>query len=151
MGVFAGIQDARETAGGNYLKPGVYDVEVMRLSKGETRKGVAFFAADLRVLGSNNAEHPIGQVVNWFVGFDKEPALGNVKNFAVAVLSVVGTVDPTTITEQVMEQMVDKGGEGVRGVRLRVQVNLVDTKGGNKFSRHLWFPAGTQIQATSAA
>jgi hypothetical protein len=147
MGVFKGIEEAKATEGGNYLKPGIYDVEIVRLKVGKTRKGVAFFASDLRVIGSNNPDHRVGEIVNWFVGFDKDAALGNVKAFATAVLSGEAPVDPQTVTEQVMEAMVDKGGEDVAGTRLKVQVTLVDTKGGGKFSRHLWFPAGAQIAA----
>ena len=147
MGLFSGIENAKATEGGNYLKPGLYDVEVVRLATGQTRKKVDFFAADLRVVGSNNPDHRVGEVVNWFVGFDKEPALGNVKAFAVACLSSEGPIDPASITEAVMNGLVEKGGEVVAGTRLKVQVTLVDTKGGGKYSKHLWFPAGAQVSA----
>ena len=143
MGVFSGIENAKSTEGGNYLKPGVYDLEVIRLSVGTTRKGVPFFAADFKVLGSNNPDHNANEVVNWFVGFDKEPSLGKVKAFAVACLSSEGPVDPASITEKVMESLVDKGGEAVVGTQLKCQVTLVDTRGGGKYSKHLWFPIGT--------
>ena len=143
MGVFSGIENAKSTEGGNYLKPGVYDLEVIRLSVGTTRKGVPFFAADFKVLGSNNPDHNANEVVNWFVGFDKEPSLGNVKAFAVACRSSEGPVDPASITEKVMESLVDKGGEAVVGTQLKCQVTLVDTRGGGKYSKHLWFPIGT--------
>ena len=143
MGVFSGIENAKSTEGGNYLKPGVYDLEVIRLSVGTTLKGVPFFAADFKVLGSNNTDHNANEVVNWFVGFDKEPSLGNVKAFAVACLSSEGPVDPASITEKVMESLVDKGGEAVVGTQLKCQVTLVDTRGGGKYSKHLWFPIGT--------
>jgi hypothetical protein len=147
MGLFSGIENAKATEGGNYLKPGLYDVEVVRVATGQTRKKVDFFAADLRVVGSNNPDHRAGEVVNWFVGFDKEPALGNVKAFAVACLSSEGPIDPASITEEVMNGLVEKGGEAVAGTRLKVQVTLVDTKGGGKYSKHLWFPAGAQVSA----
>jgi hypothetical protein len=145
MGLFSGIENAKATEGGNYLKPGLYDVEVVRITTGQTRKKVDFFAADLRVIGSNNPDHRAGEVVNWFVGMDKEPSLGNIKAFAVACLSSEGPIDPASITEQVMNGLVEKGGEAVAGARLKVQVTLVDTKGGNKFSKHLWFSAGAQV------
>jgi hypothetical protein len=143
MGVFSGIENAKSTEGGNYLKPGVYDLEVIRLSVGTTRKGVPFFAADFKVLGSNNPDHNANEVVKGFVGCDKEPSLGNVKAFAVACLSSEGPVDPASITEKVMESLVDKGGEAVVGTQLKCQVTLVDTRGGGKYSKHLWFPIGT--------
>jgi hypothetical protein len=145
MGVFSGIENAKSTEGGNYLSAGVHDVEIVRLSTGKTRKGVDFFAADFKILGTNSPNHRIGDIANWFVGFDKEPSLGNVKAFAVACLSSEGAVDPATITEKVMESLVDKGGEAVVGTQLKVQVSLVDTRGGGKYSKHLWFPIGTQV------
>jgi len=147
MGVFSGIENAKSSEGGNYLKPGVYDVEVVRLSTGRTRKGVDFFAADFKILGSNNPDHRIGEIVNYFVGFDKEPSLGNVKAFAVACLSSEGAVDPATISEAVMESLVDKGGEAVAGTQLKVQVAQVPTKTGGTYSKHMWFPIGTQVSA----
>lgn len=147
MGVFSGIENAKSTEGGNYLKPGIYDVEVVRLSVGTTRKQVPFFTADLRILGSNNPDHRVGEVANWFVGFDKDAALGNVKAFAVACLSSEGAVDPASITEKVMESLVDKGGEAVAGTQLKVQVTQVPTKTGGTYSKHLWFPIGTQVSA----
>lgn len=147
MGVFTGIEEAKSTEGGNYLRQGMYDVEVVRLSVGKTRKGIPFFAADLKILGTNNPDHRIGEIANWFVGFDKDAALGNVKAFTVAMLSSEGAVDPASITEAVMESLVDKGGEAVAGSRVKVQVTLVETKSGGTFSKHLWFPAGAQISA----
>lgn len=147
MGLFSGIESAKATEGGNYLKPGVYDVEVVRLTTGQTRKKVDFFAADLRVIGSNNPDHRSGEVVNFFVGMDKEPALGNIKAFAVACLSSEGAIDAASITEEVMNGLVEKGGEAVAGTRLKVQVTQVPTKTGGTYSKHLWFPAGAQIAA----
>ena len=145
MGIFSGIEEAKSTEGGNYLKPGVFDVEIVRLTTGKTRKGIPFFAADLRLLGTNNAEHRVGEICNFFVGLDKEPSLGNIKAFAVACLSSEGQIDPESITEKVMEGLVDKGGEAVVGTRLKVQVTLVPTKAGGTFSKHLWFAAGAQV------
>lgn len=147
MGLFSGIENAKATEGGNYLKPGVYDVEVVRLAVGQTRKKVDFFAADLRVIGTNNPDHRPGDVVNWFVGLDKDAALGNIKAFAAACLSSEGPIDQSTITEAVMDGLVEKGGEAVAGTRLKVQVSLVDTKSGGKYSKHLWFAAGAQVSA----
>jgi len=146
MGVFSGIENAKSTEGGNYLHAGIYDVEVVRLSVGQTRKGVNFFAADLRVLGTNNPDHRVGEIVNWFVGFDKDAALGNVKAFAVACLSSEGAIDPATITEQVMNALCEKGGEAVAGTKLKVQVTPVATKSGGTYSKHMWFPIGAQAE-----
>jgi hypothetical protein len=149
MSIFSGIENAKSTEGGAYLTAGVYDVEVIRLTVGKTRKGVPFFAADMKVIGSNNPEHRPGEVRNWFVGMDKDAALGNIKGFAVACLSSEGAIDPASVTEQVMESLVDKGGEAVVGTRLKVQVTAVPTKSGGTYSKHLWFPLGTAVAASA--
>lgn len=147
MSIFAGIENARSTEGGNYLDVGVHEVEIMRLTTGKTRKGVPFFAADMKILGTNSTKHRIGEVANFFVGFDKDAALGNVKAFAVACLSIEGPIDPSTITQPVMDGLVEKGGEAVVGTRLKVQVTQVPTKSGGTYSKHLWFPLATQVEA----
>lgn len=145
MGIFSGIEEAKATEGGAYLKPGVYDVEVVRVVTGKTRKGDPFFAVDVRILGTNNPEHRIGETASWFVSMSWEPSLGNIKAFAVACLSSEGAIDPNSITEKVMDGLTDKGGEAIVGTRLKVQVTLVSTKSGGTFSKHLWFAAGAQV------
>lgn len=154
MGLFSGIKDAKATQGGNYLKPGMYLVQVLRVNIGKTRKGVDFFAVDMKVLGSNSDEHGLGSVVNWFVGFDKDASLGNCKAFACAVLSNAlpegQDFDESTITEEVMEGLVADNGKAIQGQKLRVQVTLVPTKTGGQFSRHLWFREKSAEAAAAA-
>ena len=62
-----------------------------------------------------------------------------------AEAAAAGRLDPATITEKVMESLVDKGGEAVVGTQIKCQVTLVDTRGGGKYSKHLWFPIGTAV------
>jgi hypothetical protein len=147
-GFFSGIETARMTEGGNYLKPGIYDVELIKCKTDKTRHGVGFFACDFKIAGSNNPDHRIGDVNNWFVGFDKDAALGNIKGWAVAVLSnLTPGIDQNAITEEVMEGLIEKNGEAIKGQKLRVQVTLVPTKTGGQFSRHQWYPAGEAVSA----
>lgn len=155
MGLFSGIQDAKATQGGNYLKPGMYAVQIDRVTVGQTRKGVDFFAVDLKILGTNSDAHSLGSIANWFVGFDKEPALANCKAFAKAVLSNAlpegEEFDESTITEEVMEGLIADNGAAIRGQKLQVQVVQVPTKAGGTFSRHLWFREGAALVAAEAA
>jgi len=142
-GVFGGIEDAKATEGGNYLPAGIYDIELVRITVGKTRKGVPFMAVDMRILGSSCPDVvKIGSVWNWFNGFDKEPALGNAKAFAFAVLSCSGKVDEADITEEVMDEMCADGGIGVAGTKLKVQTTVVKTKAKTDFTKHQWYPAG---------
>lgn len=153
MGLFAGIKDARATQGGNYLKPGMYLLQVIRVTIGKTRKGVDFFAVDFKVLGSNNEEHGVGSIVNWFVGFDKEPALANCKAFAVAVLGNAlpegQEFDESSITEEVMDGLVADNGKAIAGQKVQCQVVTVPTKSGGTFSRHLWFREGAALSSAA--
>lgn len=142
MGVFGGIEDAKATEGGNYLPEGLYDIELVRITVSKTRKGVPFMAVDFRILGSSVEKVKIGSVWNWYNGFDKEPALGNAKAFAFAVLSCSGKVDEADITEEVMEELCADSGIGVTGTKLKVQTTTVKTKAGGDFTKHQWYPAG---------
>lgn len=143
MGVFGGIENAKATEGGNYLPEGIFDIELVRIVVDKTRKGVPFMAVDFRILGSSCPEKvKIGSVWNWFNGFDKEPALGNAKAFAFAVLSCSGKVDESEVTEEVMEEMCADGGIGVAGTKLKVQTTMTQTRANKPFTKHQWFPAG---------
>lgn len=144
MSVFDGIETAQLWENkGAYLPPGSYDLEVVALKAAKTRKGEAFFAADLKVLGTSNKDVTIGAIHNWFTGAKHDSFLSNVKSFVVALLSANGTViDPTQINADVMDSLVDRDGATVAGSRIRCDVRLVDTKSGGKFSAHVWRAAG---------
>ena len=84
MSIFAGIKNATTTNGGNYLRPGTHELELLKLMQGRTRKGVDFIAADFRVLSSTNEDHPTNSTVNYFAGADKDGFLSNVKSLALS-------------------------------------------------------------------
>lgn len=151
MSIFDKIAEATYTEGGNYIRPGNYDLEVVKLKVGVTRKKANFFAANFKVLGSSNPECRVGEVVDFFTSDVHDSFLGNVKQFAVALLSSAGPVAPDAITSQLMDGLVDKDGAAVAGSRIRVQVTLVPTKAGGTFSRHLWLPAGATESSENAA
>lgn len=151
MGLFKGIEDAKMSEGGTYLKPGIYDIQILRVKTGQTRKKIDFFVVDFKILGSNNPEHAIGSTANWWLGFDKDGTLGNIKQWAVAVLSNTlpagQTFDAAQITEPVLEGIIANEGAIVKDQKLKVQVTLVDTQNGGKFSRHHWYPASVPVAA----
>ena len=142
MGLFSGIKNAQLTSGGNYIRPGSHQLELIKLTQGRTRKGVDFVAADFRVLSSTNEEHPQGSTVNWFAGADKDGFLSNVKALAIAVLSSHAgeMVDESTVDEDVMEGLVAGGGAEVAGAKLAADAFHVDTRRGGTFTKIIWAP-----------
>lgn len=142
MSLFSGIKNAQVTSGGNYIRPGTHELQLLKLTQGRTRKGVDFVAADFRVISSTNEEHPEGSTVNWFAGADKDGFLSNVKALAVAILSAHAgeMVDESTVDEDVMEGLVSDGGSEVAGAKLNADAFLVDTRRGGKFTKIIWAP-----------
>lgn len=142
MSLFSGIKNATVTSGGNYIRPGTHELQLLKLTQGRTRKGVDFVAADFRVLSSTNTEHPEGSTVNWFAGADKDGFLSNVKALAVAVLSSAAgeMVEESTVDEDVMENLVADGGAEVSGAKLSADAFHVDTRRGGTFTKIIWAP-----------
>ena len=144
MGVFDGIEQAKISEGGNYLKPGDYDLEIVKTTTGRTRKGVEFFSVQLKVVGAPEDTHQIGEFVDWYNGKDKDGFLPNIKEWARAVLQNTSEtiVRESDITEEVMEALTADNGDAVAGMRLRCRVVLkpIRSKPGSFFSRHYWYP-----------
>lgn len=144
MGVFGGIESARISEGGNYLKPGDYDLEIVKVTVGHTRKGVDFFSCQFKVVGAPEGTHQIGEFVDWYNGKDKDGFLPNIKEWARAVLQNTSevVVQEADITEPVMEALTADSGSAVQGMKLRCKVVLkpIKSKPGSFFSRHYWYP-----------
>ncbi len=149
MSVFDGIENAQVWENkGSYLLPGSYDLEIVSIKSFETRKKERAFVAEFKVLGTSNKEINIGAVHSWFTSSRHENFLSNVKAMATALLSTDGPIDPSQITAEIMDSLVDKDGATVRGSRIRCDVRLVDTKSGGKFSAHTWRAAGAMGAGT---
>jgi len=142
MGLFGGIEKTSGNVGGNYIRTGTHTLEVLRIKIGKTRKGVDFMAVDFNVCETSNPEHVVGSTVNWFNGADKDGFLSNAKSLAVALLgSAAGeAVDENTVTEETMEALCAEDGEDVKGVKIKADAFLVDTKKGGKYTKILWEP-----------
>jgi hypothetical protein len=126
------------------LQPGDYDLEVEKVTVGRSRKGVDFFAVQLRVLGAPADTHQVGEMVDWFNGKDKDAFLPNIKEWARACLQSTSeaTVQDGDITEEVMNALSADSGEAVKGVKLRCKVvaKPIKSKPGSFYSRHYWYP-----------
>lgn len=81
MGIFGGIKEARYSEGGVYLLPGVYRLQVVVCKQLRTRTQKDAVVVEFKVLESSTPERPVGSSVSWMLTFDKEPAMGNFKQF----------------------------------------------------------------------
>ena len=141
MSVFDSIENASFSEGGNYLHQGAYDLEIVKVKLGKTRKNNNFVAVDVKILGTTS-DMRIGEIGNWFTSDMHDSFLGNVKQFCVALLSASGPIDPSSINSAVVEGICKDDGAAIVGSRIRLQVTMVPTQKGGTFSRHTWLPAG---------
>ena len=144
MGVFDKIGEATFSEGGNYFRPGAYDLEIVKVKQDQTRKNHDFVAVDCKILGTTSDMH-IGEIGNWFTSNQHDSFLGNVKQFCYALLSSSGSVDANSITPEIVESICKDNGAAVVGSRIRLQVTQVSTQKGGTFSRHTWLPAGATV------
>jgi hypothetical protein len=107
MGLFGGIKDAKYSEGGVYIVPGVYRLQVVACKQIRTRTQKDAFVAEFKVLESSTPERPPGSAVSWMLTFDKEPAMGNLKQFlGVALKHINPAVTEDQIDESVCEYVV---------------------------------------------
>lgn len=102
MGLFSNISNAQYSEGGNYLKDGVFRLEIKKTILKKTRKGPMGFIVECGILESTNPAHIVGSEATWMVTDDKEPFLGNVKQFIATALEV----EMAEINEEVAELIV---------------------------------------------
>lgn len=152
MGLFEDIDKAKGTEGGNYFKPGTYVVQVQKCKQDKTRNDKEFFAADCKIMASNNEEMPVGASASFFILFDEYPdlSLGNVADFMRAGLC-------SFVIQKEVEQELPKdhndlpldevtadtisGEENIlAGILVNVEAYNKTTKKGNDFTRYKWSP-----------
>jgi len=130
MGVFGGIKEAKYSEGGVYLKTGVFALEIQAVKYLRTRTGKDAFVAEFKIEESSNTELPVGGLVSWMVTLDKEPALGNIKQF----LSSAIPCDEGSIDESVVEYAIGKDNP-MAGRKVRASAINIKTKAGRDFTK----------------
>jgi len=130
MGVFGGIDKAKYSEGGIYLLPGVYRLRVDAVKHIKTRTGKEAFVVEFCVLESSNAQRLPGSSVSWMVTFDKEPALGNVKQF----VSTAANCEFDQVTEAVCEAVVSEKNP-LKGANVRCSAVEIMTKANRPFTK----------------
>lgn len=131
MGLFSNIANAQYSEGGNYLKEGVFRLEILKVVLKKTRKGVDSYIVEFKVHESDNPAHRPGSEVTWLVGFDKEPAMGNVKQF---IATACGTTDLSGVDEATAELTVS-AEQPLTGKFVRASAVNITTKAGRPFTK----------------
>jgi hypothetical protein len=137
-GIFGGIKSAKSTEGGLYFAPGDrYVVEIQRIKSDKTRKGIAFFVVECKVLHAYNGKMAKGVQPSWMVTLDKDAALGNIKQFVEAVMEV----DMNQISDVEAEQSVEMicgPDQPLAGQIVVTETWNKPTQAGKDFTRHKW-------------
>lgn len=137
MGMFSKIKDAKFSEGGVYIKQGVYRLQIEAVKAILTRQKKQAFVVEVKVLESNNPERAAGSLCTYMVTMDKEPALGNVKQFLETIMK------PEQLDfSKLSEEQCDAVCEGVcaeknplRGRIVRASCVDIKTKAGRDFTK----------------
>lgn len=135
MGVFGGIKEAKFSEGGIYVLPGVYRVQITACKQIKTRTGKQAFIVECKILESTNPERLPGSQVTWMVTLDKEPALGNIKQF----LAIALECGEDQITEEVCEFAVNEQANPLKDRIVRCSAINIQTKANRPFTKCKFF------------
>jgi hypothetical protein len=153
MGLFGKIGEAKFSEGGIYILPGVYLLEIQELKAIKTRTQKDAYVAEFKVLESTNPERLPGSTCSWMVTMDKEPAMGNIKQFLSAVLKVEMDAIDESVAEYSVNEVDDPKTNRVanpcKGKIVRCSAVNIKTKGkGADFTKCKYFQ---DTDATGAA
>lgn len=139
MGLFGGIKSAKYSDGGVYILPGVGRIEIIAVKYLKTRKGQDAFIVECKMVESSNPQRLPGCVCTWMVTMDKEPALGNIKQF---IQTIVPAADFDVLTEDQCEQLVlgicDEKLNPLKGKFARFAATEITTKANRPFTKVKW-------------
>jgi hypothetical protein len=138
MGIFdkvseKAVKEAQYFERGNYVKPGTYQVEVMKVKEGTMRapKNTGFFVAEMKVMESSDTKaHPIGSTMTWMSTADKDAFLGNVKHFVGAAAQI--PQDDVSLDD--LKMSVSEANP-LGGVILQVDAITIKTKAEKDFTK----------------
>lgn len=143
MGLFAGIQNAKFSEGGNYIKPGVYRLEIIEFKYKLTFRKANTVLAKFKVLESSGpTADPVGTETTWMVNLANEPALGNIVQFVQSVVNDYTAV----ITEETINQLINEDAtkgqvNPLKGMIVRASVTEIITQRKKQpFNRAKFFP-----------
>jgi hypothetical protein len=148
MGInaYGGISEAKFSEGGTYVLPGVYRFKVLACKHIKMRTGKEAFVVELEVMESTNPERMPGSTCSWMVTLDKEPALGNVKQFITTACACKDDqVNEAAVLLIVSEQ------NPLKGTVLRAAATNIKTKAGRDFTKVKWLEDNVGAAGAAAA
>lgn len=129
---FTGVSKAQPTGSGNYIKPGLHDLEIesVKYLPSSQKANTAFYIVEFKVLGSNGGHAP-GEKVSWLVNMANQPALGAIRGFLVAALNAakVDDVDDEVTLASTHED------QPCKGVVVKCQAIQIETKKKTPFTK----------------
>lgn len=144
------VKEGRVSEGGTYPLPGAYLTEVMKCKTGKTRAGVDFFVVELYIHESNNDARRVGTLMDYYIGMDKEPSLGNVKAFVMAAANC-----PEEEVNGDAIRLIVSDANPLKGTKLRLSATNIKTKAGRDFTKCKFFQPGddpaSAVEAEDAA
>lgn len=168
MGVFSGMKEAKATAGGNYLKPGNYTLQVQKCKMQASQVGSRkFFIVETKVFASQKTDDKIeangvDTEPSWLVelpGKYPDLALGNIKAFLHAAYSSMAesagedAPDEEDIDEDAADDAISEDNPLV-GIFVTAKAFQKETQSGGVFTRVKWgVPDDLKklVEATEAA
>lgn len=145
MGMFSKMKDASESAGGLYLQPGNYLVEIKAVKEQSSSVGSqVFYIVEMQILESDNDDLRPGMEPAWLVDMTmkyENLALGNVKNFlraAYGTMALAEGEEPPT-ADDIGEDEAELSMTGIlEGVKVYAKAFNIVTKAGNDFTKVTW-------------
>lgn len=140
MGLFSGVEKAKASLGGNYLKPGNYRVRIDKVKQGESRKNGGFIAVEMTILEvlstTEDKPHLPGEQATYMYMTKFDSFLGNWKAFVMGVMDC----NEAEVTEEESAKIIGET-QPFSGLTVPVQAVNVKTKAGGDFTKAIWGPA----------
>ena len=137
---FVGISTASKSTRSRYINPGHYTLAViqpkLRDSENPTTRGRVYFIVDFRVVETTSETYQAGDTVSWLVTLGSEQALGDVKEFAGALIGG----DESQVTDESTFALCQPDNPA-SGLTVKCEAFNVITQAGNDFTKINWFPA----------
>jgi hypothetical protein len=127
------VKEAKYFERGNYVKPGRYLVEVLKVKEGTMRppKSIGFFVVEMKVHETSDAkEHPLRSTMTWMSTADKDAFLGNVKHF----IASAGNVTEDEVGIEMCKYAVSEENP-LAGIYLQVDAVAIKTKADKDFTK----------------
>ena len=143
MGLFSGIKEAKEYAGGVYLTEGVYnDLEVLSVKTLTTCKGESMFCVEVKVHDSQGPKAVMpGVTAAWMCNKKHDGFLGNVLSFMRPCASekYQQQIEAGSIAEEDMDAAVSSENP-YAGTHMKATAVNIKTKAGGDFTKVEWQP-----------